>query len=117
VSAAQPRPAVRRARRGQVVAGWVVGAVGVVLTLVSIGPQVVTAALAQGASSGGGAGLLVVVGLLTVLELAVPVLVGLAVAGARGRRLLWLGLALVPVAVVWCVAPAFGSLGVFWGPR
>ena len=108
--------AVRR-RRPRVAVGWVVGVLGVAATLVSIGPSVVDGALVQDWSNSLTVFFVVMMLLVAAVEMAVPVLIGLAVADARGRWLLWLVLALAAVAVVWVLAPSFGTLGVFWGPR
>ncbi|WP_261164988.1 hypothetical protein [Microbacterium sp. Marseille-Q6965] len=95
-------------------AGWAVATVGVLWTLFSIAPSLT---LVAGGAVGGSAGFPLMLLGIAALELAVPVLLGLAVANAARRWWLWLACAALAVIAVWSAAPALGTLGVFWGPR
>jgi hypothetical protein len=115
MTASQPE---KRRRTPEVVAGWSVGAIGVVATAISIAPSALSSTLLllrNGSSSA--LPFFAAVFVVAALELAVPVFAGLAIANTRRRWYLWLVLAIVPIVIVWCIAPFFGSLGVFWGPN
>lgn len=103
--------------RSAFIAAWLVGAVGVLATAISIGPSVVGASFGLSDDPAAALVLLAAVLVVAALEFAVPVFAGMAVANARGRWVLCLICAIIPIIVVWGIAPFFGSLGIFWGPR